>query len=576
MAPASTVLTDAPAVAIPAGLRHPLAAIPFLLGSGLVVVCAAALLLAALAFAFGFTLSPILTAGALVLLLLYLCWGARTLLRWGWLPALGLWVALLGLTALAAYVEGQWYDLSSDGMYYHQEAVIQLIDGWNPFHHPSSPVKDYQRVWVNHYPKGAWIPQALLAQAFGGIEYGKALMPMLMAAAFFLTFAAFQVLLRCPFIALAAAGVAALNPIIITQIFTYYVDGILAALLTALLACMVIAWSSRMAAVYLAVAAVLLLLVNIKFTGLFYAGFFTCAYLTACTFYQRAALKQAFTVLAISLVVGAGLIGFQPYVTNTISHGHPLYPVMGVQYIDVIGGQYNQRFMQEPRLKKLFLSLFSYVENDVRTMPYPTLRPYLLPGPAKLGGLAFDTRIGGFGQWFGPILTVSLALFMALLLMSRNEQARQIRIAAAVLLGIIASVLAIPECWWARFIPQLWLVPVLALAMLLYAGHRFLLKPVALVLLALLMMNVYQGIDPGIHSLHYTNVLLHQQLTELAAASRQQPLDVSFLRFPSNRVRLREAGVRFVEVPEDPSHPHELLIGTDDTRIYIAPGNAGR
>ena len=77
-----------------------------------------------------------------------------------------------------------------------------------------------------------------------------------------------------------------------------------------------------------------------------------------------------------------------------------------------------------------------------------------------------DVRTGGFGPLFPAALVLSLA-FLAIRLW-RGGAAPWI--ATASILIIIASVLPVYACWWARYAPQVWLIPLVALAPL--GGRR--------------------------------------------------------------------------------------------------------
>ena len=97
-------------------------------------------------------------------------------------PAILLAVMLcLGSVAGAVFV----YDSSFDGQIYHQDAVVQLHAGWNPFYDPAAPSSP----WVRHYPKAPWMIAAFLYEFIPRIEVGKAANAIAFFASLFASFA---------------------------------------------------------------------------------------------------------------------------------------------------------------------------------------------------------------------------------------------------------------------------------------------------------------------------------------------------------------------------------------------------
>jgi len=79
-------------------------------------------------------------------------------------------------------------------------------------------------VWINHYAKGAWLRAAAVQALSGQLEQGKAFGPLLMVAAALLVFAAAAAAVG-RWRAGILAALAALNPVSVCQILTFYVDG---------------------------------------------------------------------------------------------------------------------------------------------------------------------------------------------------------------------------------------------------------------------------------------------------------------------------------------------------------------
>lgn len=63
-------------------------------------------------------------------------------------------LVLFYLLLIILGVLNNWiWDYSYDSLAYHQEGVIRLKDGWNPFYESSANVN----IWVKHYTKAPWI-----------------------------------------------------------------------------------------------------------------------------------------------------------------------------------------------------------------------------------------------------------------------------------------------------------------------------------------------------------------------------------------------------------------------------------
>ena len=168
---------------------------------------------------------PLLLAGVVMLLV------ARKLSR---TPLFDLAALTAGLLALGM-VCGQIYDLSWDGQTYHQEAVYQLAHGWNPVWNAPLPMWHRDIEWINCYPKGNWIIGAILYLSGKQIESAKLLSPALMVTAVLLGYAACRALSLKRGMSGLLALLAALCPVAVCQLGSFYVDGSLGSLLTLLL-----------------------------------------------------------------------------------------------------------------------------------------------------------------------------------------------------------------------------------------------------------------------------------------------------------------------------------------------------
>jgi hypothetical protein len=156
-----------------------------------------------------------------------------------------------------------------------------------------------------------------------------------------------------------------------------------------------------------------------------------------------------------------------------------------------------------------------------------------------------DPKLGGFGPFFSGILLLSLALL--LLGLSKFKERRMFYV---VILLLLFSVLVNPECWWARYVPQFWLIPVLT-ASFLYLDHngRILIKWSAAACILLIFLNAaLVGVQSLQAQVKHTLTVRHE-LKELS--KMETPIKVCFGEFRANRIRFDEAHISYTEVNDD-------------------------
>jgi hypothetical protein len=483
-------------------------------------------------------------------------------------------ICLLLIFAAGLVVADFFIDKSYDGRSYHQVAVILLADGWNPLLEPRP--RDFPgNRWVLHYPKAFWLAAAALYKFAGQIELAKAVHVLPLGGAFFL---ALSLLRRAPGlttgIALMVALLATLNPVWITQSLSFYVDGQVASLLLALIsvALLVIVDGARPFHLLL-MAMIGILLVNVKFTGLPYAAMVILAAMAVLVLRTR---WRDFRVVAMSqlgaLLLAVGLVGFNPYVANTLNEGHPLYPLKGDRPVDIITGNSPVNLRGMDRLGKLMYGVFGGASNKIDE-PAVLSWPFSPQHLEELGAYSStDTRIAGFGPLFSGILVIS---FLVLLLRASTPPLTPtIQLALAVAAGILAMVVIHPEGWWARYTPQLWLLPLVAMVVLYASGRRWT-TGLAYGIAALVAGNVALVGQQYLLS----NYLHTQRMHETYASLRDNQADTYFYlqQFPiATRVQLGEMGAPFREVaaPESlPCSETKKLYGGG--AIFCQPG-AGR
>jgi hypothetical protein len=216
------------------------------------------------------------------------------------------------------------------------------------------------------------------------------------------------------------------------------------------------------------------------------------------------------------------------------------------------------------RAATLFVSVFSRCRQF--TTSGDAVRHLLAGGELKIPG-SFDreeikvfampdVRIGGFGPLFSVVCLLAAAAAI-------GGGRRNLAIAVAVALPLLASVVAFPYPWSARYVPQLWLVP-LAVLPLALGDHRRGVRALGLCAMTAAGANI---LLIGVGHLYGTvphSQMLRGRIADLAAQGTELELDLG--RYRSNRARLAELGVRFREV-EDPHFDLSTFLGTPKAEV---------
>lgn len=456
-------------------------------------------------------------------------------------------LSVCAIVALSAFAMGRIFDLSWDGQTYHQEAIFQLAHGWNPIWDSPLPVWHGDITWCNSYPKGIWLAQAVFFRVFGNLESAKAVAMSLFLSSLLLGFAAARSLDLKPGTSLLIAAAAALNPVVFCQLPSFYVDGALGSLLLILLALAVLFFQAPQRRHLVTMLLALSILCVTKFTGVVYAVFFSVGVGLSALLWKRKLVKPLLVTTVLGGVLGFLFLGFQPYVTNLRSHLHPFHPLAGSQRIDFMPAQLGPEFAAQPRILTLAESLFSTSTND---KAWPRWKIPFAVSRTELSEFGIpDIRIGGFGPWFGPVLGLSLlgVLFLFVyhsrqksLPRSRRElgtsHGKFLWPGLLVLAVILASSLVNPGVFWARYVPQLWLIPVVVVVLLRLQGNRF-----AWPLLLLLSMNAALVIGGSTNGQLARQHAIRNQLDEI----RRQPITVNLQTFGAVRFRLQREHVDF-------------------------------
>jgi len=480
---------------------------------------------------------------------------------------------MLLILALALCLAAAFFDMSWDGLWYHQTAVYQMAHGWNPLRDPMHDFTPHLQDWVRYYAKGPWYTALTLFETTQHIEWAKAGTWLALAAMFFAVFAAaldFGMRRRA---AVVIAALVSLNPVVTCELASYLVDGIM----ISCLACYVAAlfrWFQRPSWMLVWIVIIsAILCINAKLTGLVYLCFFCAASGLYALLKRRDRLVRLAAIQLAAILLGTAVFGFNPYVTNTMHRGNPFYPWSG----SAAHPSFAQRGRDPNELyetPKNMVGRNRFFRLGYAIFGRPGAQPFFegdnahLMWPFDVRWKDFhifyfhEVRVAGFGPLFSGTFVIGLGLLIVALIRPGVPREIVILLAGAV----VASLLVGIHTWWARYGPQLWWLPIIAvIAGLRVPGWRAA-RWIAWGLAALLLVNA-----PLVALAHFQWELEATRTTyeQMALLRQKGEVEVNFRYFrePFGE-RLRAAGVSFRAVRRlTGDNPMELM--------SVAPGYPG-
>lgn len=473
------------------------------------------------------------------------------------------------------------YDFSQDGQVYHQPGVMALAKGWNPFHEPF--LEKYNRfykralagneIFVNHYPKASWIAAAAIYKLTGSLEGGKLFNFLYLAAVFLITWHFLFRFQRIPGASkVIISALAALNPVVLYQLFSFYNDGQLASLttITTILAFHYVMFREKNVVAFLFIT--LLTLINIKFTGLVYGAVIVVMAWLAVFIIDKNLQGHFIRAISAALVIAVVIIGYQPYISNVIHKGNPFYPSIrkaagkNASYQNVIVRQAPEAFIKKERFSKLFYSLFSKSDHRMHRMPQLKI-PFSIHDVEMRTFNEMDARYGGFGPLFGSVLLLVAAAAVFVLLKAKRLVLLFIFIPVGM---ILISTLINPEAWWARLAPQLWLLPIAFIVGFHYSPGKKLAGYIMGFALSILLLNSFVVLAKHTDHTLTLNRRFKNQMTVLSKETRQKGKvllvapDVFYLPVQD---RLQRFNIKHRMVKKLKSPQKARLIGTPNVKI---------
>lgn len=392
--------------------------------------------------------------------------------------------------ALATFVVTYIYDGTPDGNTYHKLAVGAMKNGWNPVW---TDVKDFNKdkgnpfdilddnvntKWVNTYAKGSEIYGAVVYSFTNNIESGKSFNMLFVFIGLFIVYKILRQLKLNVWKALLIGSIIALNPISLTQLTNYYLDGVLSICLFIIILIIMNKRVLKEKIHYLILALSIIWCCSVKFTGIAFAGVFCGLFYLYDIVYLFIKNKKEIknylikeTIFYIVLVaISVLVVGSSSYTRNFIKNGHPFYPLYGKGHVENMVLKEMPISMHDDNRIVIFIKgIFSKSENsspsyfELNNQPDWKI-PFTVTKEELNNFVVPDIRIGGFGYFFGGVFILSI-IGTIIYIIKFIKQKQYDELARNILFLLITTVLvlALDGSYWARYIPYVFMFPVLTI-----------------------------------------------------------------------------------------------------------------
>jgi hypothetical protein len=469
----------------------------------------------------------------------------------------GVLVFVTGLSVFFFALSGHFYDFSFDGQWYHQDAIILLKNGWNPFY--DLPILDEvasgkNANYINCYPKAPWTINACVYATTGAIEYAKFYQLVLLAASFFFSI---HYSLRWFSLSLVSASllsfVIAFSPVVVGQSLSFYVDGQLAifSLLSLFFICDWITNFEKKVPLFL-LGLCLIYFINIKFTGLIYSLVFLFFAFSWVLWKDRGSVLKMVLKLSVVMTVAIFIFGYCTYGTNMLRKGHPFYPIMGKnnEGKEIASSQYPKNFFGKNRFEKFYLASLA-LPNYTAPNTHPSIPKELFTSNVVKASLPYyrnhqPVEMSAMGPLQAELLVLLLPLFLLSFLFYRKSWIY------ILFFGLVTSCVIQPECWNYRYVPQLLYIYLLVILPVLLSKYWLVKFYGHLLLLGFMISFMFAHIQ-----YYQWNVEKTALLNKSFSALKNKPYHLKKGWMMSFGVKLEERGLLKLA---SPSTPQDTLI----------------
>lgn len=402
---------------------------------------------------------------------------------------------------VALGISMMFFDISYDGSWYHLTSIIKMGNGWNPIYEYINS-GGFGDVYIDSYScKSIWSFGATVYALFGSMDFTKIISTLMAFSVFFLSVSIFGKLTDEKwklFLIVIFSFVIGFNPIYISQMFTNYIDSTLGlytifyVLLFINLLLGSVDFNKKLFCFLISIC--IALMANTKLTGLFFAAIFFLIFIII--YFIQKIKKKEFNKKLFFQVFFSGLfgliftlwIGINPFITNVVRDHNPFYPIIGSEYIEVMGANVPEAIRNKSNFEKILLINFAQTSNSTSIDDFRLQNP--LTWNEDFKSIMQDTRVGAFGSFFSTII---LLIGISILIFSKkivNEKDKKNRNVFAISIAVIAVVaLIFPESWWGRYYVILWCVPIFICLYYLLTKNKWM-NIASIIIALIILLNV--------------------------------------------------------------------------------------
>jgi len=480
---------------------------------------------------------------------------------------------------------GAVFDQTWDGGAYHKTAVGLLKNGWNPLYQTavefneksgllpfagSNPVK-----YAEAYPKASWYIAASIYYMTGNIESGKAYTLIFAVITCFIIYRYCRIkqytVAKCIILSLMAG----LNPMVLAQMHSYYVDGLTGCILIMLMAESLLIADNDMKCDkkrhYFVLSALIILGCGLKFSTLGFTA------LTCMVTFLFQAYKYRENVQHVAKIFGyyacmAGfsvvVVGAAPYITNIHRYKDIFYGFSDLIDSDLLEAEFGIAGLG--KAGRMLASLFGKMSHG----SYHSLGELLkMPFTFDKGELDYyslvDLRVSGSGIFFSGIFLFSSAVIVVMAVRGKLKGDSD-KLMFFYIALIMIELISFEVTYQIRYISHIYIIVVYSFELLwrkeglCNRRQRVCIYGLSTIMIVFMCLNGMPWIKLGYERIN-DGINYKYELEKLALINKEQKVTIAFWSydFSGMHFNLADYGImnyEFVDMSE--------LADINNTRIY--------
>lgn len=476
---------------------------------------------------------------------------------WSCLIAGAIITPLIFLGLAAAF--GHTYDTGYDGQDYHESAVIELSNKWNPIYEKSQPIKltnPIDEPVDSGYGKIIWAIDSSIYLLTHNIDSATAINLIVGLLAFSLFYQTLGTLGIDLYLAAIIAFLTIVTTLYVEQIFTFREDSLsYEVLIIGLSSLVLLLKNSQKPLYYLCLLTSLVLLAGTKDSNLFIFLPLSILFLYV-VFSKKLYETRSFRLMVVLGFIVGFVTLFNPYITNITRYHSVDYPFNQKSFSDPVkddGVPLNLR--HDGRLQLLYYGIFSSAD-DGNSQVASSDAHVKFPFTSNVDELVAEASVaaklvGGYGVFFSGTLTLSIFVYLYLAIRKKSKAEAEIfNYLSLALVLIVLSCLLSPLPNYARYGDQFCLFPIsIVVALLLIAKNRWRIeKMLALVLIVTMVGNIIPDISVAYVLRGFEFSTISSQLSSLEHSDKTYLVYAG--AFYSSYARLKAAKVKIVISPK--------------------------